>query len=420
MTEIHTILTPLPQLELQRSMLNSIPNSLLQEGLLFSPLTGPLRCVLLNVAKDNACSDDVLGMLLEGDSVFWAQVPHPHPMDSKPTLAGLYYSSIADAILTRLFDCCLLFCHVPKPFRRFLWFVAKGLPDNIDLKSLKILEPLWDYNDWDIKFSDSVSADMAVFGLQTSFNNLSPVLRIEDLKAVFTDKKKHADYIEAGKQNVFRKVEDLLKSKYGPDANITIGKPNKDTKDKDGSLEEEVSNRKMIISPQTSDKWLFEGYNAAFWKEIEQLDSKLYRESSGRRFLRSFQFFSRGYRLENPHRFVALVTSLEALFCTKPKKIKFQLASRISRLLKPDDLNERNKLFTKVKDLYDIRSKIVHGDKYKTTRIERGEEDLIDLVRRVFWKILSDEKICTLFFSKNQNDCDEYLEGLSLGECASE
>lgn len=420
MTEIHTILTPLPQLELQRLMLDSIPNPLLEEGLLFSPLTGPLRGALLNVAEDNACSDDVLRILLESDSVFWAQVPHPHPMDSKAILAGLYYSSIADAILTRLFDCCLLFSYVPKPFRRFLWFVASGLPDNIDVRNLKILEPRWDYNDWDIKYSDAVSADMAVFGLQTSFNKLSPMLRIEDLKDVFTDKKKHAGYIEAGKKNVFRKVEELLKSRYGPDANITIGEPNKDTKDKDGSLEEEVSNRKMIISQQTSNKGLFEGYNAAFWKEIEKLDGKLYRESSGRRFLRSFQFFSSGYRLENPHRFVALVTSLEALFCTKPEKITFQLASKISRFLKPDDLNGRKKLFTKIEDLYDIRSKIIHGRKYRPTRIKRGEEYLIDLVRRVFWKILSDEKICALFFSKNQNDCDEYLEGLSLGECASE
>ena len=84
--------------------------------------------------------------------------------------------------------------------------------------------------------------------------------------------------------------------------------------------------------------------------------------------------------------------------------------------MKPDDLNERSELSNKVEVLYDIRSRIVHGDRCKTTRIERGEGDLVDLVRRVFWKILSHKDIYSRFFSKDQGVCDSFLEGLSTTE----
>jgi len=169
-------------------------------------------------------------------------------------------------------------------------------------------------------------------------------------------------------------------------------------------------------SGRRTTKWFVEGWQSAYFKEIAKIDSKQYKEPSGRRFYRAFQIFTAACRLQNPHRFVALMTCLEALFCTTSREITFQLASRTAWFLNPTDLSKRKQMFGDVKALYEIRSKIVHGQKYSTSKVESSVGDLGDLVREVFHKILLDNIIYKVIFSSDQNVWNRYLESLSLGE----
>jgi len=414
MSEFYTILTPLPQLSLGKSIQwpDIKPNPLVEEGLWFSPMEPQLYSSIVKLVKEQKCSDDIIMLLQEAKAIFWAEVPRPWPIKSKPVLSATYYTVVGDAILKRLFACLLLFEYVPKPFTRFFWFGISGSHKKVYMKTLRLLEPKWDYNDLEIKYCEPALADLIINGLQMSFNKLSPILGIKQLKTIFTDENKQKGYLAAGNKNVLTKTEELLKLRYGPDAHFA-----------EHNLQDEMvlglEASKILhplSSPKQSIKWCFEGYNRAYFNEIEKLERKLYKEASGQRFIRAFQFFTDAYRLENPHRFVGLMTSLETFFCTTPREITFQLASRIAWFLKPDNFNKRKKLFTDLKYLYNIRSKIVHGGKYSISKVENSVNDLEDLVRSIFKRILSDEKVYSFFFNKDQKLCDNYLEGLNLGQ----
>ena len=78
------------------------------------------------------------------------------------------------------------------------------------------------------------------------------------------------------------------------------------------------------------------------------------------------------------------MTSLEVLFCKEVSRIKFQLTSRISWFLSPDKPQNRAKIMNDVKNLYNLRSKIVHGGNYSVNKIGQHEMKLITLIRKVF------------------------------------
>ena len=396
MPEIYTILTPLPPLNLEKpiSWPDKKATPLPTISFCFSPKTPRLYRSLVNLAKEQKCSDDVILLLQESKAIFGVEMPLPLPVKSSPVVSAALYTTVGDAILRRLFDCMLLFEYVPKPFWRSFWVLTSGQVQKLDTKSLQLLEPDWDYYEPDIKYSEPVWADLIIIGLQQFFIKLSPILGIKQLNNTFNNKNRQKGYLAAGNANTKRKAKELATSAYkekGEPISIKIGK-------------------------ELGGRWFFEGYQNAYMREIAKLDRKLYKEASGQRFIRAFQFFTNACRLENPHRFVAVMSSLETLFCTTSREITFQLASRIAWFLKPDDFNKRKKLFANVKDLYNIRSKIVHGDKYSIDKIEHAINDLEDLVRNVFRKILSNEKIYNMFFNKDQNLCNEYLDGLNLGK----
>ena len=112
---------------------------------------------------------------------------------------------------------------------------------------------------------------------------------------------------------------------------------------------------------------------------------------------------------------MGFATCLETLFCTRRTEITFQLASRLSWLLEPKDYGKRRETFKEAIGLYDLRSKIVHGADFNIAEIDAQEERLVDLCRRAFWKILSNEGLFGTFFNRDSKVCDDYLESLNLG-----
>jgi len=416
MPYIYTIQAPLPQLKhgIGLSDYN------LGDSLSIRPLEPQLRRRLLNTAKEHKpkCSDDCLLLQLESESLFCAQIPTRDNKTDGSAFGAIVYTTIAQEILRRIFRCLLLFDWVPAPLLTYCWFLAAGSADNMHMNTLKILTPNWEYInifeniDWRSGVVEPKDITLGLIGLQKYWSNVSVFCQIEQLKAIFTDKEKGKGIFASANQYVERKVEELMRAKYGPDACIVDGDSDANAKKKSNG--DDLPTTK--ISKKMWSKWFFPALIRAYQKEVDKLSQELNRRVLNKRFDRAFQFFTDAFRATEPHRFISFATCLESLFCTSRNEITFQLASRVAWFLSPEDCEERSRIFAKVKTLYGIRSDIVHGTKYSPDKIEESEPQLTALARRTFQRILSNNSIYDIFRHKEQKVCNKYLEDLNLGK----
>jgi hypothetical protein len=73
----------------------------------------------------------------------------------------------------------------------------------------------------------------------------------------------------------------------------------------------------------------------------------------------------------------------------------------------------RKFVFKSLKDGYDIRSKIIHGAKYKPDALRSLEHVVMLLARQVLKNLISDPAQHSRF--SGDTECDEYLRLLPLG-----
>ena len=87
---------------------------------------------------------------------------------------------------------------------------------------------------------------------------------------------------------------------------------------------------------------------------------------------------------------VDLFTCLEALLLEQEEGLSFRLALRAANLI-GDPAESRSLLYKKLRDLYALRSKIVHGGRLNSKQLERFAEvpALREIVRRVLLAVLS-------------------------------
>ena len=111
---------------------------------------------------------------------------------------------------------------------------------------------------------------------------------------------------------------------------------------------------------------------------------------------------------------MGFATCLETLLCTRRTEITRQLAARLGWLLEPKEYDKWRDIFNEASNLYNLRSQIVHGDPFNASKIDGQEEQLVDLCRRAFSKILSNEGLLDMFFGRNSKACIAYLESLNL------
>jgi hypothetical protein len=413
MSEVYTILTPLPQIKLR----DDLPDHNLGDDLSIRPLKPQLRRCLLNIAKEQKCSDDCLLLLSESELVFCAQIPTRKTKADSSTLVAAVYSTIAEEILKRIFRCLLLFEWVPEPLLIHCWFYAAGVADDINTSTLKMIDPKWEYIDlltnidWRSGNVEPEDITLELTLLLKYWDKLSEFCQIDLLKSIFTDKKKEKGIFTSANQYVKQKVEELMKAKYGPDASIVDNESNANAEKKSNGNDLP----KTKISNTMWSNWFFPAFSRAYSNEVDKLSQELNKRVFNKRFDRAFQFFTDAFRVTEPHRFISFVTCLESLFCTSRAEITFQIASRVAWFLSPGDCEERSRIFTKVKSLYGVRSEIVHGIKYNPDKIEKSEVELITLLRRAFRRVLSDDSIYSIFRGKEQEVCNKYLEELSLG-----
>jgi len=74
-------------------------------------------------------------------------------------------------------------------------------------------------------------------------------------------------------------------------------------------------------------------------------------------------FYGNGYNSDNPDlALISFTTCLESLFSTVEQELSFRLSLRVATFL-ADENTKRQELFNEAKEVYSVRSKVVHGAK---------------------------------------------------------
>ena len=157
-----------------------------------------------------------------------------------------------------------------------------------------------------------------------------------------------------------------------------------------------------------------EALNAFVGAFGEVLDAKLTKGSSNP-LVRAIEFASIAFQTRHTQsRVVNNTVFLEALFSGRNTEIAYQIAASVSWYLE-DDEEERLDMFKKVKKIYDIRSKIVHGSDVarKGGAVKEALELCEMLNSRLFTTILLKRHIS--LFGLTESKRDEQLRKLSLG-----
>ncbi len=420
MSDQQFIVAPLPQLLLP----DVLSPRTLHPGFSVRTLSPELRRVLLNKAKDNpasgddknAASSDILQLLLHSDTVFTAQVPDCPHLRSESTAAALFYSQIASDVINRIFKCLLLFDWVPAPLYHYCWFILPGTPDTPDLSAPTLLDPAWSYFDtfhnldWRSADAQRVDIGLPMVGISQYWAQLSSLLQIELLHSTFTDPAKQKGYWAAAEKRRETELEQYMKACFGDD--VTVGSPSGD----DTPTRHFVDDSKIFFAPtHLALKWTLAGYSTAYRSAIDALSADLQDAPARNRLFRAFQFFTDAFRVPEPHRYVAFSICLESLLCTQHSELTFQLATRAAWLLHPFDLEARQRIYDHVRELYRLRSNIVHGAHYRVSELDASEAQLVQLLRTLFQMLLARENLWGMFTHKDQKRSDAYLDSLNLG-----
>lgn len=145
---------------------------------------------------------------------------------------------------------------------------------------------------------------------------------------------------------------------------------------------------------------------------------KKYMQDSNRNVLiRAVEFAAIGFQTCHfTSRLVNNTIFLESLFSCSNFEIAFQIASSVSWYLEFESAPEkRTELFSKIKELYGYRSKIVHGSDISSKNRNLRSSLLFSemLNTRIFQRILAKRHVD--IFSMKQKERQEELRNLSLG-----
>ncbi len=112
-------------------------------------------------------------------------------------------------------------------------------------------------------------------------------------------------------------------------------------------------------------------------------------------------------------KYILAVTALEALFSVSSSEVTFRLSNNIAWFLYPklSDYKKRREMFEKVKELYNFRSRLVHGE-YQEIPINAYDE-ILDLFSTVIEKILEEYKLQKVFLDEKKHR--EFIKNLEVG-----
>jgi hypothetical protein len=420
------LVAPLPQFtwELKGRFIDLSPR------IFIVPITPNLRRRMLNEAKLKKCSKDALKVTLEADLVISAIVP---VREEKAALinAGLY-THVADLALKRFVDLLRLVEDVPECFGRSCWYMADDNPAEESTK-ITLMYPEWNCSP---NYTTGAHPGLGLlFFLQEPWKSHSAgLLRIDELDRIFDDFLNDPTVIQEAHKLSIKKIEAFLREQAADEMGVppdqvkfecrepqsTPGKQQTEIPSMNGAVPQEIANDES----QGVDEmdltglyvpWLVQGLSYLYERRLTDAERERYVNPSQSRFLRAYQAFTNSFRMEDPFRYVSRVTCLEALLAVGSGELTYQLASRVAWLMKPSDSEARTMIYRDVKNYYNLRSKIVHGDEYKPADLTDYGAQVLALVRSLFEMIILDEGLYEVFFKAGKKTCDDFLQKLSIG-----
>lgn len=118
-------------------------------------------------------------------------------------------------------------------------------------------------------------------------------------------------------------------------------------------------------------------------------------EKNNIRFARAIELFNNSFEpTDKSMRFLLLFSSLEALFVTSKQNITERIATCTSRILAYKTEEETLAMYNRMKELYNFRSKYIHGQKTKniTLELEKELRNIVRWVMLIYWNLCLKEK----------------------------
>lgn len=111
-------------------------------------------------------------------------------------------------------------------------------------------------------------------------------------------------------------------------------------------------------------------------------------------------------------------SALEALFSSDNTELTHKLSERIAYFLEKDK-NKRLLLFKQIKDIYTIRSQVVHGSAItkKYNDLTRISESADTILRRIFLKLIENPNLDVYFRKNNTELFNNYMTNLIFDIC---
>lgn len=388
----HIIFTALPQLAVSNDLDKSFD---MGDGVYFQPLENKTRRILLNSCKDSGGSDDVITLLHKSDLIISIEMA-----SSKEKLSDFeaaLIQPIAQEIVKRSFNTIRMFNigDIPQPLCYYPWFYSNISLENVDAHNVVALNPNW--VSWDLPSNidwkhDNVKpinifSGIAILTHQKNIlDNLSKINQTKRLKLIFENKNK----IDGCVKSANNYIENMAKE-----------------------LQLSAEDNNIHITKELHATWLMEGIASAVIREVDKLSKELAEAVSKNPLERAIQFFNEAFSVGMTARYLLLMACMEAILSTSKQEVTFQVSSRASWLLSPNEYDKRKEIYKNVKGLYSLRSSIIHGSKFAPKTLVDKIEDLLSVIRKIFIEILSKD---TLFKMYSEGDPKDYLNSLCLGQ----
>jgi len=404
MAEQWTLIAPVPQWNLPADW----PGCDLKPDIRVVFMSPQLRRALLNAAKESKCRDEVLSVVNNADTAVLAGVAETPSGSKSGYWEGLSYQFVSDAIVRRLFESVAIFTigigDVPEGYWHSCWFQAKGGPASTEFEGVRCLGSDWTPDTIPPTVDpDSVDVSEALTKVCENWQRLSALFHIEDFLQLYVNPAKQKAFFDAGNANIKLMAAQLAAARAG-------------------ETPSEEAKWTMRISKRQSSIWFAEGFRNAYREAVDKLEAKEY--GRGARLARAVLFFEDAIRMQyfvdvlhtqKPSYYLSLSICLESLFSLGNEELTFQLAARIGWLLHPNEAKSRMGDFKLMKDIYNLRSKIVHGGAYKTEEFDCLWAILLGITRMVLVRIISEERLFKAFTATDSKQCDDLLKRLALG-----
>jgi hypothetical protein len=160
-----------------------------------------------------------------------------------------------------------------------------------------------------------------------------------------------------------------------------------------------------IKKAEDKGEWWQEYYKESFQKVFLEKQAEVF--SNRTRIGRALNLFFEGIQLPLQHSFLSMCLVLETLFTVDEGETTHKLTTRLAKIIGRQGIEgkeERKEIYKRAKQVYDERSKIVHGDKLIDNENAELLKDAFFFARQGLQRILLAPKLLALYSDPGTTD----------------